>query len=391
MSGDMIMIDMKPDENGTILIERTESLSGFDHEFGLVSRSSQQNDEVGCQASRKHSSSTSVDLRPHVPVRKLSMDFDSTASLDDWFSDEDSITASDVGINRAPTLPSLHSPLTRNGKEKSFRKDATQEESPHGKDSAPLPFKRRSSPRPDSELRNHVLSPLVPVRKLSRDLESTESFEDCCSDEDSIIASNVGINRAPTLLSLHSPLTRNGKEKSLRKDATQEESPHEIDSAPLPFKRRSSPRPDSELRKDVQDDASVEGDGEEETGDKAIPTLRSISPLSPKADVELRKTILDEEPAENGVSPPPIPRRSVSITSALEKLAHTFADGVCVGTHTYHLRRYRNTFVGKEAVDFMLQANLAATREDAIFLGQRFFKEMNLFYHVCFDHTFKDG
>jgi hypothetical protein len=39
----------------------------------------------------------------------------------------------------------------------------------------------------------------------------------------------------------------------------------------------------------------------------------------------------------------------------------------------------------------MLEANLAATREEAVFLGQRFLKEMNFFYHVCFDHTFKDG
>ena len=39
----------------------------------------------------------------------------------------------------------------------------------------------------------------------------------------------------------------------------------------------------------------------------------------------------------------------------------------------------------------MLEINLASTREDAVFLANRFLKEMNLFYHVNWDHAFKDG
>ncbi|KAL3939396.1 MAG: hypothetical protein SGBAC_005864 [Bacillariaceae sp.] len=77
--------------------------------------------------------------------------------------------------------------------------------------------------------------------------------------------------------------------------------------------------------------------------------------------------------------------------SGLLKLAQIFTSGCAIGTHTYHLMNYPNTFVGSQAVDFMLSANLASTREDAVFLGQRFCKELNLFHHVYWDHTFKDG
>ncbi|CAJ1960670.1 unnamed protein product [Cylindrotheca closterium] len=77
--------------------------------------------------------------------------------------------------------------------------------------------------------------------------------------------------------------------------------------------------------------------------------------------------------------------------SGLPKMAETFISGCAVGTHMFHLKKYPKTFVGNEAVDFMLSAGLACTREDAVFLGQRFSNELNLFHHVCWDHTFKDG
>ncbi|CAJ1959481.1 unnamed protein product [Cylindrotheca closterium] len=78
-------------------------------------------------------------------------------------------------------------------------------------------------------------------------------------------------------------------------------------------------------------------------------------------------------------------------SSGLQKLAEAFISGCSIGTHSYHLKKYPNTFVGSQAVDFMLRADLASTREDAVFLGQRFCRELNLFHHVCWDHTFKDG
>jgi hypothetical protein len=77
--------------------------------------------------------------------------------------------------------------------------------------------------------------------------------------------------------------------------------------------------------------------------------------------------------------------------SALSRLAEDFCRGVRVKNHTYHLRTYENTFVGKEAVDYMVESKMAPTREDAVFIGQRLMKELHLFHHVCFDHTFKDA
>ncbi|KAL3939397.1 MAG: hypothetical protein SGBAC_005865 [Bacillariaceae sp.] len=101
-------------------------------------------------------------------------------------------------------------------------------------------------------------------------------------------------------------------------------------------------------------------------------------------------------------NPPKFPRRSSGISkvsssdpvpepNTLMKRAKTFV-GLCVpSTHSHRLKKYPNTFVGSEAVDLMLEHGLARTREDAVYLGHRFCKEYNLFHHVCFDHSFKDG
>lgn len=85
------------------------------------------------------------------------------------------------------------------------------------------------------------------------------------------------------------------------------------------------------------------------------------------------------------------PTQIPSLPSALVKLAQEFIEDVPVSTHFHHLKKYENTFVGQDAVDFMLEANLACRREDAVFLGQRFLKELSLFHHVNWDHNFKDG
>jgi hypothetical protein len=85
---------------------------------------------------------------------------------------------------------------------------------------------------------------------------------------------------------------------------------------------------------------------------------------------------------ENKVTPIPY---------SLMKMAEELRKGVAVRTHSYHFTKYKKTFVGSEAVDFMVASNMSVTREDAVFLGQRLMKELNLFFHVCWDHTFKDG
>lgn len=115
----------------------------------------------------------------------------------------------------------------------------------------------------------------------------------------------------------------------------------------------------------------------------------SLHPLDKIKDT--RHDIID-----NDTAPRPYPKRQesreslVQPSSALAKLAEEFVEGITLRTHTYHLKMYRNTFVGSEAVDFMVNSGLALTREDAVFLGQRFLTELNLFFHVYWDHTFKD-
>ncbi|CAJ1959480.1 unnamed protein product [Cylindrotheca closterium] len=111
----------------------------------------------------------------------------------------------------------------------------------------------------------------------------------------------------------------------------------------------------------------------------------------------------ESDPSISSNAPPQSPRRSsyssnVSKKSAsvpepntLMNRARTFSSLCAVSTHSKRLKKYPNTFVGSEAIDLMLKHGLARTREDAVFLGHRFCKEYNLFHHVSFDHTFKDG
>ena len=84
-------------------------------------------------------------------------------------------------------------------------------------------------------------------------------------------------------------------------------------------------------------------------------------------------------------------RKEDSHSSTLKKLAEQFYTGVTVCTHIYHFKKYEKTFIGREAVDFMVKSGMASTREEAVFKGQRLMKEVNLFHHVSWDHMFKDG
>lgn len=74
----------------------------------------------------------------------------------------------------------------------------------------------------------------------------------------------------------------------------------------------------------------------------------------------------------------------------LEGLAEGFTAYVDVRDRKYHLRTYHNCFIGSEAVDSMIYAGLAHTREEAVKLGKRLQRELNLFHHVCDDWSFED-
>jgi hypothetical protein len=74
----------------------------------------------------------------------------------------------------------------------------------------------------------------------------------------------------------------------------------------------------------------------------------------------------------------------------LQDIAEQLLRGVCVADRAWHLKRYRNVFVGCEAVDFLVQSRLAPGRDEAVELGRRLEEELKLFCHVTKGHAFKD-
>eukprot|EP00984_Skeletonema_dohrnii_P005765 scaffold2037_cov87-Skeletonema_dohrnii-CCMP3373.AAC.7 len=75
---------------------------------------------------------------------------------------------------------------------------------------------------------------------------------------------------------------------------------------------------------------------------------------------------------------------------ALDQIAARFKAGVTVKDRTYRLSKYPSCFVGKEAVDFMINDGLTTTRDEAVLLGQSIMAELGIFEHVTRDHVFAD-
>ena len=75
----------------------------------------------------------------------------------------------------------------------------------------------------------------------------------------------------------------------------------------------------------------------------------------------------------------------------LHIIARKLQLGVKVKDRKYRLKTYSSCAVGCEMVDFIVQARFAASREDAVEIGQRLMDEMQLFEHVTADHPFRDG
>ena len=75
---------------------------------------------------------------------------------------------------------------------------------------------------------------------------------------------------------------------------------------------------------------------------------------------------------------------------SLTDLADTFQNGVTLKDRTYLLKTYKQCFIGKEAVDFLLKCGAATNRESAVVLGQSLMSDYFLFEHVTRDHPFAD-
>ncbi|KAL3935053.1 MAG: hypothetical protein SGBAC_009354 [Bacillariaceae sp.] len=90
---------------------------------------------------------------------------------------------------------------------------------------------------------------------------------------------------------------------------------------------------------------------------------------------------------------------SVASASSLSEShrTHDIADissmllrGINVKDRTFKLKKYKNCFVGSEAVDFLVQAKLATSRDDAVQIGRQLMDDLDFFHHVKHDHKFED-
>jgi hypothetical protein len=73
----------------------------------------------------------------------------------------------------------------------------------------------------------------------------------------------------------------------------------------------------------------------------------------------------------------------------IDYIADVFEEGVEVGPNVFHYRTYKDTFVGRDAVTFLVDHRLARTRQDAVRVGNLLL-ERGIFRHCCDDHNFKD-
>jgi hypothetical protein len=80
----------------------------------------------------------------------------------------------------------------------------------------------------------------------------------------------------------------------------------------------------------------------------------------------------------------------VDITQSLSRIGNDFRKFVQTKTNHYRFKRYKCTFIGSDAVSYLVNSSMAKTRKDAVILGQRLSNELNLFHHVTNEHVFKD-
>ena len=78
--------------------------------------------------------------------------------------------------------------------------------------------------------------------------------------------------------------------------------------------------------------------------------------------------------------------RSLSLT----KLEREFKRIVDVREHKHKMVKYKNSFLGSEAVDAMLYNGLASSRAESVALARRLATERRVFQHVTNEHDFQD-
>jgi hypothetical protein len=75
----------------------------------------------------------------------------------------------------------------------------------------------------------------------------------------------------------------------------------------------------------------------------------------------------------------------------LQSVRAAFRSKIKVADHTYHLKVYKDSFTGKDAVGCILALGITTSRLDAVLLGRCLMYEYLLFCHVTGDHSLEDA
>jgi len=76
--------------------------------------------------------------------------------------------------------------------------------------------------------------------------------------------------------------------------------------------------------------------------------------------------------------------------SRLLKIADIFQRRIKVRSHRHRLKTFKNTFTGIEAVDCLVNAGCAKSREEAVKIGLDLSDKLKLFEHISHEHLFMD-
>ena len=84
------------------------------------------------------------------------------------------------------------------------------------------------------------------------------------------------------------------------------------------------------------------------------------------------------------------PSQKAAVDQKLLEISAVFRQGVKIKHHRYRGRLYPDTFIGSQAVDFLVNSSLAVDRRDAILIGRRIMHELQTFDHATNDCDFSD-
>ena len=84
------------------------------------------------------------------------------------------------------------------------------------------------------------------------------------------------------------------------------------------------------------------------------------------------------------------PNEATFDVSMLPEVARLFQTKVSIQDRKYHLKTYKQCFLGSEAVNVLIQSGFVSTRSEAVALGQLLQSELYLFEHVTRDHPLLD-